>query len=156
MAILEIMEDKNRMTRRGFLFGAAAVASLPRFVSAADPCMLAPQQEEGPYYLDYEKVRRDITEGRPGVPVQWRIALLDAKGCAPVENAAIDVWHCDALGVYSGFTAAGGGERGGPGGRGPRGGRGGRGASDETRFLRGVQLTSKQGIAEFQTVYPGW
>ena len=146
-------QHKYSLTRRGFLLGAAAAASLPRFLSAADPCMLAPQQEEGPYYLDYEKVRRDITEGRPGVPIQLRIALLDARGCAPIENAAIDIWHCDALGVYSGFTAAGGGER---GGRGGRAGRGGRGATDETRFLRGVQLTSKQGIAEFQTVYPGW
>jgi len=27
---------------------------------------------------------------------------------------------------------------------------------DETRFLRGVQITNRQGIAEFATLYPGW
>ena len=153
------MKEKNlELSRRGFLAGAAAVLSMPRFLRAADPCTLMPEADEGPYYIDFEKVRRDITEGRPGVPVQLRIVLLDAKGCAPIENAALDIWHCDASGVYSGFTAAGGGEpsgrgRGGPGGR---GGRGGRGATDETRFLRGVQMTNKQGVAEFLTVYPGW
>jgi len=147
------------MGRRGFLVGAAALISSPRFLNAADPCTLIPEQEEGPYYIDYDNVRRDITEGRPGLPVQLRVVLLDANRCSPIENAAIDIWHCDALGVYSGFTAAGGGESGGRGFGGPRGGRGGRGgrgATDETRFLRGIQMTNKEGIAEFVTVYPGW
>ena len=85
----------------------------------------------------------------------------DARTCNPLANAALDIWHCDAFGVYSGFTAmspdGGFGGPGGLGGRGP-GGPGGRGQRqiDATRFLRGVQLTDQQGRAEFLTVYPGW
>jgi protocatechuate 3,4-dioxygenase beta subunit len=90
---------------------------------------------------------------------------VDAKRCEPLEAAAVDIWHCDATGIYSGFTANGGGDdagrgygrgRGGPGGPGGRGGGRGEGPIDETRFLRGIQITNRQGIAEFATVYPGW
>lgn len=152
----------HELTRREFLLASALAIPGARLLAQTPSCTLAPQQEEGPYYIDMRKVRRTITEDKVGVPVQLRVALLDAKRCTPLENAAIDIWHCDALGVYSGFTANGGGEsvgrgrgQGGPrGGRGPRGG--GRGAIDETRFLRGIQLTNKQGLAEFGTVYPGW
>jgi len=133
-------------------------------------CTLVAEQEVGPYYIDDEKLRRDITEGKPGVPVKLRVALVDASRCAPLENAALDIWHCDALGVYSGFTANS--PDGGPGGP-PPGGPGGPGGpgpgrmgppprpapnrqTDATRFLRGVQVTDKQGLAEFDTIYPGW
>jgi protocatechuate 3,4-dioxygenase beta subunit len=98
--------------------------------------------------VDSAKLRPDITEGRPGVPLRLRIALVDAKTCMPLENAAVDIWHCDAAGVYSGFTSMGSG--GGPGGRGRSR------EIDETRFLRGVQLSGKQGIVDFTTIYPGW
>ncbi len=132
-------------------------------------CTLAAEQESGPYYLRYENLRSDITEGRPGVPLQLRIALVDARRCAPLQNAALDIWHCDAVGVYSGFTANNpDGPPGGLGGRGPRG-RGPAGLgfgppggppparqTDETRFLRGVQMTGQDGVAEFATIYPGW
>jgi protocatechuate 3,4-dioxygenase beta subunit len=143
----------HELSRREFLLASALAIPGARLLAQTPSCTLAPQQEEGPYYIDMRKVRRAITEGKVGVPVQLRVALLDAKRCTPLENAAIDIWHCDALGVYSGFTANGGGG-GGRGGRGRRGG--GRGAIDETRFLRGIQLTNKQGLAEFGTVYPGW
>jgi protocatechuate 3,4-dioxygenase beta subunit len=156
------------LTRRDFLRSAAAFAVGSRLRAATPACTLTPEQEEGPYYVDYGTLRRDLTEGRPGVPLQLRIALLDAQTCRPIENAAVDIWHCDALGVYSGFTANGGGEDG-PRGFGPPPGRGfggpvgqrgpgrsGRGAIDKTRFLRGVQLTSVEGVAEFTTLYPGW
>jgi protocatechuate 3,4-dioxygenase beta subunit len=172
-----------KFNRRAFMIGGAAVISTAsRILSAAPRCTLTPEQEEGPYYVDFGKARRDVTEGRPGVPLQLRVALVDAKQCEPLEAAAVDIWHCDATGVYSGFTSNGGGDdagrgfgppaggigpiggrggpgRGGPGGPGGSGGRGGgrgQGPIDETRFLRGVQITNRQGIAEFATVYPGW
>ena len=145
--------------RRAFLLGGTALISgAAKLLSAAPTCTLVPEQEEGPYYVDFKKARRDVTEGRPGIPLQLRIALLDAVRCEPLQNAAVDIWHCDAVGVYSGFTANGGGEGGGRGFGGAPRGRGGRGQGpgDETRFLRGVQLTNKQGVAEFVTLYPGW
>jgi len=119
-------------------------------------CTLTAEQEEGPYYVDYEKVRSDITEGKPGVPLRLRVALMHGKRCAPLSNVSLDIWHCDAGGIYSGFTAnhpTGPGGRGGfPPGPPPRR----HGALDATRFLRGVQLTDDSGIAEFSTIYPGW
>jgi len=129
-------------------------------------CVLAIEQEEGPYYVDGAKIRRDITESKPGVPLLLRVALVYAKRCTPLANAALDIWHCDAEGVYSGFTS------GNPGGPGPRPGSlqqmqgfgpglpppGGRRSRkvDATRFLRGVQVSNQQGMVEFATLYPGW
>ena len=95
-------------------------------------CVLTPELTEGPYYLDLDLVRRDITEGRPGAPLDLRVEVVDAAGCAPIENAAVDVWHCDAGGTYSGVSG------------------------DEGTFLRGVQMTAAEGVAEFRTIYPGW
>jgi protocatechuate 3,4-dioxygenase beta subunit len=115
----------------------------------ADPsCVLTPEEEEGPYYIDEEKLRSNITDGRPGVPLRLCVALVDSRTCSPLENAALDIWHCDALGVYSGFTTSSPDGRGGP----PRRRR----QIDSTRFLRGVQITGEQGTAEFVTLYPGW
>jgi protocatechuate 3,4-dioxygenase beta subunit len=97
-----------------------------------DLCVLTPELTEGPYYLDLDLVRRDITEGRPGTPLALRVEIVDAEGCAPIENAAVDVWHCDAGGTYSGVSG------------------------DAGTFLRGVQMTNVEGVAEFRTIYPGW
>jgi protocatechuate 3,4-dioxygenase beta subunit len=97
-------------------------------------CVLAPEQTEGPYYLDGEKVRRNITEGRPGVPLVLRTFVVDAATCRAIKNGAVDIWHADAEGVYSGF---------------------GQGADSRT-FMRGIQRTNAKGLAQFRTVYPGW
>ena len=57
-----------------------------------------PELTEGPYYLDLDLVRSDIAEGRPGLPLDLRVAVVDADACEPIEGAAVDVWHCDARG----------------------------------------------------------
>jgi protocatechuate 3,4-dioxygenase beta subunit len=101
--------------------------------AAAPDCVLMPELTEGPYYLDLDLVRRDITEGRPGLPLDLRVSVVDAGSCEPIEGAAVDVWHCDAEGAYSGVQSAEG----------------------ET-FCRGVQVTDADGNAEFRTVFPGW
>ena len=161
------------LSRRGFLVVGAALAGAWRAMPSTPACVLTSEQEEGPYYVDYDKVRRDITEGKQGVPLRLKIALVHAKKCTPLTNVALDIWHCDAVGIYSGFTTQSmnmnrPGGFGGPGGRPPGpppdgfgpppgGGRpGGHGASDATRFLRGIQPTDANGIAEFSTIYPGW
>src|SRR5437879_6222227 len=146
--------EESRITRRaslvklGGLVGAAlaaggwkagssagAAGTGPAGVaSGAVTCVLAPEQTEGPYYISNEKVRRHITEGKPGTPLTLRLAVLDASTCRPIKGAAVDIWHADASGVYSGF---------------------GQGAGNRT-FLRGIQRTDANGIAVFQTIYPGW
>jgi protocatechuate 3,4-dioxygenase beta subunit len=102
--------------------------------TAAKACRLTPEVTEGPYYVALEKIRRDITEGRPGVPLTLKIRVIDVKRCRPIHSAAVDIWHCDAGGLYSDESA--------------------NGTVGQT-FLRGVQLTNKKGHATFETVYPG-
>jgi protocatechuate 3,4-dioxygenase beta subunit len=128
------------LTRKAWL-GSAAVAALglvgldARETDAASvSCILTPEQTEGPYYIAGEKFRRNITDGHPGAPMLLRTFVVDATTCRPLRNAAVDVWHADAAGVYSGF---------------------GSGASSRT-FMRGIQRTNAKGLAQFHTVYPGW
>jgi protocatechuate 3,4-dioxygenase beta subunit len=154
------MNDDTRISRRasltrigGLLAGAVAVGGLEAadsmgatdddassagpagVASGAVSCVLAPEQTEGPYYLDDHKVRRDITEGRPGVPLTLRLTVVDVSTCKPIKGAAVDIWHCDAGGVYSGTSLQG---------------------TEDERFLRGIQRTDAKGLALFRTVYPGW
>ena len=42
--------------------------------AAAPDCVLMPELTEGPYYLDLDLVRSDIGEGRPGLPLDLRVA----------------------------------------------------------------------------------
>ena len=105
-------------------------------------CALAAEQTEGPYYFDADSIRSDIREDREGTRLRLAVRVRDAGSCESLRNAVVDVWHCDAVGVYSGFEAASTG--GGPGG----------GRTDE-RYLRGAQVTNSDGIAEFVTIYPG-
>src|SRR5260370_40928288 len=116
---------RYHLSRRGFLLAGAAAAAYSGAVPSSPACTLVAEQEVGPYYIDDAKLRQNITEGKAGLPVKLRVALLDSRQCSPLANAAIDIWHCDATGVYSGFTAnspdgGGTGGRRGPG-RGPGG-----------------------------------
>jgi protocatechuate 3,4-dioxygenase beta subunit len=146
---------------------------------------LAAETTEGPYYLDLNNVRRDIREDRKGAQFDLSIAVVDAAG-APIAGAAVDIWHCDAEGTYSGFASAsasgngGGGAGRGPGSGGPPpgaggpppgGGNGPAGDSsaesgnrtvqvatpgDSSTFLRGTQIADATGKVSFTTVFPGW
>jgi protocatechuate 3,4-dioxygenase beta subunit len=97
-------------------------------------CLLTPEQEEGPFYIDLAQVRRNIVENRPGVPLALALTVVDSDTCEPIRDAAVDIWHCDALGVYSDEPSEG--------------------SKGET-YLRGIQLADGNGLAEFATIYPG-
>src|SRR5687767_1705850 len=71
----------------------------------ASSCSLTPEETEGPYYLDLDLVRSDIREGQEGVTLTLGIRVLDAD-CQPISGAVVDVWHCNALGIYSGYQQA--------------------------------------------------
>ncbi len=149
-------------TRRSLLAAGATALTWKPAKSETPTCALAAEQEQGPYYIDEAALRPNITEGKPGVPLQLRIQLVDSKRCEPIENASVDIWHCDALGVYSGFVKnnpdgpPGGGF--GPGGPRPGGPPPAMRSRDldPTRFLRGVQVADRAGRVEFATLYPGW
>jgi protocatechuate 3,4-dioxygenase beta subunit len=98
-------------------------------------CVLAPEQTEGPYFLEGDKVRRNVREGRPGIALNLRTTVVDVSNCKPIRAAAVDIWHCDAGGTYSGFAQEG---------------------TEGETFMRGIQRTDRTGLAIFDTIYPGW
>ncbi|MFD4546409.1 intradiol ring-cleavage dioxygenase [Streptomyces sp. NPDC058466] len=118
--------------------------------SSGGTCVLMSSVTEGPYYLDGALVRKDITEGKSGVPLTLRITVQDTTdSCNPVSGAAVEIWHCDAWGYYSGYTTAN------PGGSAPAESEDGSTANDQT-YLRGYQIANANGVVKFETIFPGW
>lgn len=119
-------------------------AATATVIGALPSCIVRPALTEGPYFVDEmlnrSDIRSDPTDGTtsPGLPLELTFLVSQISGnCAPLAGAVVDVWHCDALGVYSGvsdprFTTAG------------------------KQFLRGYQVTDTNGMAKFITIYPGW
>ena len=106
---------------------------------AGASCTVYPEETEGPYYLDLDMIREDVTEGRPGAALAITLLVRRASDCTPIKDVAVDIWHCDADGVYSGFAGQ-------PGGLDTTG----------LTFLRGTQITGADGRVRFVTIYPGW
>jgi protocatechuate 3,4-dioxygenase beta subunit len=163
--------------RRQFLFSlltGALTLSTWRFkklsllneaLAAPQTCALAQEQILGPYYLEKDLIRKNITENKPGLPLRLKLRFLDASSCLPLRGAAIDIWQCDAGGLYSGFTKAlpfapptdgSGHPLPYPSGNKPIGNVPPATPTDNLTFLRGIQLTDTDGEVEFETIYPGW
>ncbi len=102
-------------------------------------CSLMPEKTSGPFPLDEQFDRSDVTEGLPGQPMRLGLRVID-QSCAPLPGAKVEIWHTDSTGDYSAFIDRGGGKDEGPG----------------TTFMRGTQTANDDGIVEFQTIYPGW
>ena len=157
------------LRRAAFAFGLSQDSAV---------CTFAPEQEVGPYYVADELIRSEIAESKAGIPLTLRLAILDARTCKPLPNAAVDIWHCDALGLYSGYTKASMGSGGLPPGGGPGNGPGGMPpgpppgfangpnghpmgpppqmhTTDKLTFLRGIQITGQDGAVSFRTIFPG-
>ncbi len=150
------------MNRRKMLnlIGAAGVSGLGGYSSANAgesvrktlSCVLTPQQTEGPYFVDEHLHRSDIrsdpSDGsiKEGLPLALEIRVFttgtgtkagNKTDCKPLAGAAVDIWHCDAQGIYSdvadsSFNTVG------------------------KKFLRGYQVTDTNGSVRFLTIYPGW
>jgi protocatechuate 3,4-dioxygenase beta subunit len=141
----------DAMKRRELLagLGAASVTSaLPganAFAqTAAGVCVLTPVTSDGPFYFDPKLVRADITEGKPGVPLELVLRVVTVGDCASLKEARADVWQSDAMGVYSGYDKQTG-----------TGKERTLSATGKT-FLRGTQFTDESGAAIFKTIYPSW
>lgn len=128
--------------------------------TGANTCRMTSATTQGPYYFDADKVRGDIREDREGTKLRLAIKVLDSETCKPVPNAVVDIWHCDAKGLYSGAESlsqgGGGAAPGGPPTGAPPGGGGDLEPADDKRYLRGTQVTDKNGVVEFTTIWPGW
>jgi uncharacterized protein (TIGR03437 family) len=150
-----------RLSRRAFgvLAGAGAAASfIPAWnetVEAADSIACVPSTPtvtEGPYWVDEKLFRSDIRTdpstgvARAGTPLALTIYVqnLSSGSCTPLSGAWVDIWHCDAKGIYSDEATYN------PGG--------GTGSVNTTgqKFLRGYQVTDDNGKVAFTTIYPGW
>ncbi|EKG18301.1 Intradiol ring-cleavage dioxygenase [Macrophomina phaseolina MS6] len=107
------------------------------FFEANTSCILTPENTIGPYYVQGEWIRRDVTEGQAGVPLHLDLQFVDVNTCEPVPNLYIDIWAANATGVYSGIDVSNG-----------QGGL-------NTTFLRGVQESDDDGVAQFDTIFPG-
>lgn len=105
-------------------------------------CLLQPEVTQGPYYVDGESIRSDVTEDQRGVPLFLDIQFVDTSTCEPVPAVLVDLWHCNSTGVYSGVSASGNGN-----------------SNDTTNlnatFLRGIQQTDINGVVQFESVFPG-
>ncbi len=147
-------------TRRRFLaFLAALFPTLERSATGErhsstetdaeeGSCELTTTAIDGPYYVDEAFVRTDISEDREGIPLTLNLKIIDAENCAPIPDAIVDLWHCDALGNYSGFPNADPDEF--------PDIRNGANATSDLKFCRGRQTTDSNGIVRFQTIFPGW
>jgi protocatechuate 3,4-dioxygenase beta subunit len=113
------------------LLGASPVAD----ALAATACTLTPEQEEGPFYVDLDKIRSNIVGGREGVRLALAITIIDSTTCQPVKGAAVDIWQADAVGKYSSEASQ---------------------STTGQTWLRGVQLTDARGLARFTTIWPGF
>lgn len=108
-------------------------------------CVVRPAQTEGPYFVDEKLNRSDIrsdpSDGaiKQGTPLELTFAIsqLGAGSCTPIAGAVVDVWHCDADGIYSDVQDPSFNTRG-------------------KKYLRGYQVTDASGRATFKTIYPGW
>jgi protocatechuate 3,4-dioxygenase beta subunit len=125
-------------------FGATSLTAAAHG-AALPSCVVRPEQTEGPYFVDEKLNRADLrvdpTDGsvRPGVPLrlQFSVSRISDGRCDTASGAIVDVWHCDASGIYSDV-------------RDPRFDTRGK------KFLRGYQLTDANGTVQFNTIYPGW
>ncbi|KAJ5392802.1 hypothetical protein N7465_011776 [Penicillium sp. CMV-2018d] len=105
-------------------------------------CILAPDVTQGPYYVTGELVRNNMAESQEGIPLYMDIQLINTNTCEPIPEIYMDLWHCNATGVYSGVVASGNGN-----------------SEDATNlnttFHRGIQKSNKDGVIQMQTNFPG-
>lgn len=95
-----------------------------------------PETTIGPYWVSGELIREDITDDEPGIPIHVDIQFVDVSSCEGVSDLLVDMWHCNATGVYSGVSATGQGGL-------------------DTTFLRGIQQSDSDGVIQFDSIYPG-
>lgn len=120
---------------------AAPTAAATAAATALPSCIVRPALTEGPYFVDEKLERSDIRSDpgtgavRPGalLTLNFLVSRVSGSSCTKLSGAMVDVWHCDALGVYSDVNGARG-----------------------QKFLRGFQNTDASGSAKFTTIYPGW
>ncbi len=127
--------------------GGNASVSATATATSIPSCVVLPDLTEGPYFvdtqLDRSDIRSDPTTGAISEGAELTLTLnvlsVDGGSCAPMSGAMVDIWQCDALGVYSGVQDNAQGFN-----------------TVNQKFLRGFQMSGANGQVKFTTVYPGW
>ena len=99
-------------------------------------CALVEETTIGPYWVEGEVLKADISDGEEGVDLHLVLQFVDIADCSPVSDIIADIWHASAMGVYSGVSSTGQGGL-------------------NTTFHRGGQVTDVDGVTEFDTKFPG-
>jgi protocatechuate 3,4-dioxygenase beta subunit len=102
-----------------------------------------PSETEGPYWIDEKLNRADLaldptdSSVQLGFPLVLNVTVSQLVDGAlqPIPNAYVDLWHCNAQGIYSDMAAQN---------------------TTGKKFLRGYQVTDSNGFAQYLTIYPGW
>jgi protocatechuate 3,4-dioxygenase beta subunit len=148
ISFASLLNRREMLSFIGGIVSVSLVGCLRQQSASGEPtpsCVVRPQQTEGPYFVDEKLNRSDIRSDpsdssvKQGVPLRlaFQVSRIDGSSCAPLQGAIVDIWHCDAMGVYSDATDR----------------------SFNTvgkKFLRGYQVTDANGTVEFLTIYPGW
>lgn len=149
--------DKRKFLKTAGLAGFATLLPINRLFSGEndkkggdetekDTCTLIPSETTGPYPLDLSgdssMFRTVINETQVGVLHTIQLKIVSTTDCTPIQNARVDLWHCNANGYYSGYD-------------GQPGYLGTQNNSGQT-WCRGIQMTDADGIVEFTTIFPGW
>ncbi|KAI8933394.1 hypothetical protein NX059_010009 [Plenodomus lindquistii] len=110
--------------------------------SGNSSCILQPETTEGPYWVSGEYVRRDITEGNPGVPLTFDVQIIDTTTCQPLDKIALEAWQCNSTGVYGGVIN-------------PSNGNQADASNINNTMFRGIQFSDEDGVLQFDTAVPG-
>ncbi|EFX04350.1 GPI anchored cell wall protein [Grosmannia clavigera kw1407] len=139
LAELEAWEEVNH--NKTGVYNYDMFTSLETVFDANTSCVLAPEVTDGPYYVVGEWFRSNVKETlySEGVDLFLEAQYVDIETCEPVPAIAVDIWNCNATGVYSGISTSGNYAAGGY----------------NSTYLRGVQLTDSDGVVEFETIFPG-
>ncbi|EFQ27291.1 hypothetical protein CGRA01v4_04350 [Colletotrichum graminicola] len=133
-----VLPTSHNATNLGYTLNTKAAT----LFSGSKSCILTPEVTQGPYYVSGEYVRRNLIDDQEGIDITLDYQVVDVETCEPVPKVYLEMWHCNATGVYSGIVVSGNGD-----------------SSDESNidntFLRGIQLTDDDGVVQFESIFPG-
>lgn len=126
-------------------YAASTSATVWVTVTGSTACSQTLEGEEGPYFVDdsasgYDRSNilsnLDGSNTQAGVAFTLTLYVFDANnGCAAMEGVQVDIWHCNASGVYSAEASE---------------------STSAESWLRGYQITDSDGMVKFVTIIPGW
>ena len=126
-------------------YASSTSSALDITITGATACTQTLEGEEGPYFVDdsatgYKRsnilTNLDGSDSQSGVAFTLTLYVYDSENsCTAMENVQVDIWHCNASGIYSAESSE---------------------ATSSQSWLRGYQITDSTGKVQFTTILPGW